>query len=202
MMPSAEAFPDHITEAELIRQAQQGHRASFDELVRRHYALAFNLAFRLLGNHDQAADATQTAFVRAYNAIGRFRLDAAFSTWLYRIITNVCLDRMREQERNTQSLTYIGEGGNPTLEDMEIPDSSGDPAPVAEQRERQQIVQDALLRLSPDHRAVLVMYDLGGQSYEDIAVALSIPLGTVKSRLNRARLALKDELMAYRELFR
>lgn len=189
-------------DSELVKRCQQGDRAGFDELVRRHYALAYNIAYRMLGDHDRAADATQAAILRAYRAVPRFRHDASFSTWLYRIVTNVCLDQLRRHERGARSLTLVGDDDEAALDEMEIRDDSGDPAAAAEQQERQELVQRALLRLAPDHRAVLVMYDLSGLSYEEVAGALDIPLGTVKSRLNRARHALKQELEAHTELFR
>lgn len=186
---------------ELVKRCQAGDRAGFDELVRKHHALAYNIAYRMLGDHDRAADATQSAMLRAYRAIARFRHDASFSTWLYRIVTNVCLDQIRRQERGARSLTLVGEDDGAALDEMDVPDNSNDPGASAEQQERREFVQAALLRLAPDHRAVLVMYDLSGLSYEEIAQALEIPLGTVKSRLNRARHALKEELAPHMELF-
>ncbi len=190
-----------IGEARLIAGCQGGDRASFDALVRHYHALAYNLAYRILGDQDSAADATQAAFVRAYRAIGGFRRDASFSTWLYRIVTNVCLDRLRQQDRTARSLTLLGDDDEATLEEMEIPDAEGDPSVAAERHERQELVQRALCRLLPDHRTVIVLFDLMGRSYEEIAQVLGIPLGTVKSRLNRARLALKDELANRMEPF-
>lgn len=190
-----------VEDAELVRRSQQGDRGSFDELVRRHYALGYNSAFRMLGDRDLAADATQAAFVRAYRALARFRQDATFATWLYRIVTNVCLDRMRQRDKQAQSLTLASDDGGNTLEELDIPDTRGGPSENAEQRERQALVHEALQRLAPEHRAVLVMYDLDGSSYEEISAALRVPLGTVKSRLNRARHALKEKLAAHRELF-
>lgn len=188
-------------DGELVKRSQEGDRASFDILVREHYSLVYNIAYRMLGDHDRAADATQSAMVRAYKALSRFRQDATFSTWLYRIVTNVCLDELRQKERGTQSLTLLTENSDTELEERDIPDSKGDPAADAEQRERQELVQEALGRLASEHRAVVVMYDLSGLSYEEMAETLEIPLGTVKSRLNRARHALKEELAADMELF-
>jgi RNA polymerase sigma-70 factor (ECF subfamily) len=186
-------------DADLVLRCQDGDRGSFDELVRRHYALGFNTAFRMLGDRDLAADAIQAALVRAYKALPRFRQDATFATWLYRIVTNVCLDKLRQQEKSAQSLTLPD--GDGALEEREVADGHGGPAEGAERRERQTLVHDALQRLAPEHRAVLVLYDLQGSSYEEISAALEVPLGTVKSRLNRARHALKEKLMPHRELF-
>lgn len=199
---SNRANPVPLSDEHLIKLAQEGDRAGFDELVRRHYTLAHNVAYRMLSDHDLAADATQGAFVRAYKAIGRFRHDASFSTWLYRIVTNVCLDHLRQHERTARSLTLLDDDDESGLQEMDIPDASADPAGTAEQRARQDVVQQALSRLGVEHRQILVMYDLTGQSYEDISEMLAIPLGTVKSRLNRARHALKAELTEHMELFR
>ena len=186
---------------ELVRRSRDGDRAAFDVLVRTHYTLAFNISFRVLGDSELAADATQAAFLRAYRAMPRFRQDATFSTWLYRIVTNVCLDFLRQRERGAQSLTVRDDDDEPSLEEMDIPDARGDPSEAAERRERQEVVQEALMRLNPDHRVVLIMFDLNGQSYEEMAEVLAVPLGTVKSRLNRARHARKEELGAALELF-
>lgn len=186
---------------QLVERSRAGDRASFDALVRRYYALAYNLAFRMLSDPDRAADATQAAFVRAYRAMPRFRQEANFSTWLYRIVTNVCLDALRRPERGEQSLTVADEEEGPRLEEIDIPDRAADPAHTAEQRERQEVVQEALKQLRDDHRAIVVMYDLQGMAYEDIARVLRVPLGTVKSRLNRARHALKEALASRHELF-
>jgi len=188
------------TDVDLIKRCQAGERSAFDALVQRHYALAYNIAYRMLGDADLSSDAIQVAFVRAYKAIGRFRHDATFSTWLYRIVTNVCLDNLRQRERGTASLTLVNddEGG---LEERDIPDVEQDPASTTQQRERQETVQRALLRLGEEHRQILVMYDLSGLAYDEISDALEIPLGTVKSRLNRARHALKEELAEHMELF-
>ena len=189
------------SEAKLIARAQRGDRAAFDELVRQHYSLAYNVAYRMLGDPDLSADAIQVAFVRAYKAIGRFRREAGFSTWLYRIVTNVCLDQLRRNDHSANSLTLADEDDESSLEERELPDHRADPAMSAEQRERQHLVQRALMRLHAGHREILAMYDLSGLSYEEISDILRVPLGTVKSRLNRARHALKEELSGHMELF-
>jgi len=191
-----------VDDRELIRNCQQGDRASFDMLVGRHYALAYHIAYRMLSDHDLACDATQSAFVRAYKALPRFRSRASFSTWLYRIVTNVCLDQLRQRQHAAESLTLVNDDDQGGYEEREMADNSDDPADASEQKARQRVVRDALDRLGIEHKQVLVMYDLSGLSYEEIAGALGVPLGTVKSRLNRARHALKEELAAHMELFR
>jgi RNA polymerase sigma-70 factor, ECF subfamily len=187
-------------EEELIRQAQTGDRAAFDRLVEHAYPLVFNTAYRILMDYDSASDATQTAFVRAYRSLHTFQGTSTFTTWLYRIVTNVCLDMMRKQKRQAQSLTLESEDeGQP---EREIPDERHHPERLAIESELQRTVHEALARLRPEHRLVLTLFDLSGFSYEEIAGILNMPLGTVKSRLNRARHALREELEPHRELLR
>jgi len=186
------------SEQDLIQQAQAGDRRSFDALVARSYPLVFNTAYRILGDHDLAADATQTTFVRAYRSLQSFRGSSSFTTWLYRIVSNVCLDIMRRRKRHDQSLT-LDSDEDPHSE-REIPDERDHPERLMIEGELQRAVHQAMQKLRPDHRVVLTLYDLAGFSYEDIATMLQLPLGTVKSRLNRARLALRDEMSLEPEL--
>lgn len=188
------------SEAEVIRRCQAGDTASFDLLVQQHYQLAYNIAYRMLGDAHRAADATQAAFVRAFQGLNKFRAEASFSTWLYRIVTNVCLDKVRQADKQPASLTLLADDET-TLQQRDIPDEQADPAVRAQQHQRQQLVHAALQRLTAEHRAVVVLYDLNGFSYQEISQMLDIPAGTVKSRLNRARLILKKHLQEHLELF-
>lgn len=192
---------DHspLTEAEALERSRAGDARAFDRLVQEHYVLVYNTAYRLLGKADRAEDATLEAFTRAFRSLDRFRGESAFSTWLYRIVTNVCLDYARSGGPVVQSLDE-GRGEQGELH-REIPDDRLNPAQVAEQRQVQRLVHAALQELSAEHRAVLVLYDLNGFSYEEVGRVLGIPVGTVKSRLNRARHALKEQLAANGELF-
>jgi RNA polymerase sigma-70 factor (ECF subfamily) len=154
----------------------------------------------MLNNEDEACDATQEAFVRAYGAVHTFRRDASFSTWLYRIVINVCLDRLRRRGRERDSLRLLSD----TADDdsvRDIPDERNDPEAEALKTQRQALVQEGLAGLTSEHRAVIVLYDLQGLSYEEIGAVLAVPVGTVKSRLNRARLALRTRLEPHLELF-
>ena len=138
--------------------------------------------------------------MRAFNAISSFREDASFSTWLYRIVTNVCLDRLRRQQREPFGLELLTEDGDagPT---RDVPDDALDPADQVAQGDRQRVVQECLQGLTDEHRTVIVLYDINGLSYEEIAEILALPLGTVKSRLSRARMALKQRMERHMELF-
>ena len=174
--------------------------AAFDALVDDCYALIYSSAYRMLNNEDDACDATQEAFVRAYNAMHTFRRDASFSTWLYRIAMNVCLDRLRRRGREAGTLRLLSETDEEASV-RDIPDDRNDPEAEAIKTQRQSLVQEGLAELTPEHRAVIVLYDLQGLSYEEIAGVLAVPVGTVKSRLNRARLALRTRLEPHLELF-
>jgi len=184
--------------AELVARAQASDRAAFDRLVEATYAMAYATAYRLTGDVDAAADATQDAYVRAYASLHTFRGSSSFSTWLYRIVVNVSLDILRRRVRAPEPLTVATDDDEER--ELDIVDGSADPHAQAERRERQAVVLRALQRISDDHRAVLVLFDLNGLAYEEIARILGIPLGTVKSRLNRARLALREAMQADMEL--
>ncbi|MFQ6131865.1 MAG: RNA polymerase sigma factor [Armatimonadota bacterium] len=186
---------------DVLKRSQAGDPAAFDRLVDQCYPLVYNTAYRMLADEEEACDATQEAFVRAFGAIRRFRSEASFTTWLYRIATNVCLDQLRRRKRRPSSLRLVNEEQSEEPGVRDIPDDSPDPAGWAEQAERQQLVELGLQRLSEEHRTVIVLYDINGLSYEEIAGVLELPLGTVKSRLNRARMALKDEIEPHLELF-
>lgn len=186
-----------VSQETLIARAQAGDRRSFDQLVADAYTLVFNTAYRVLGDQDLAADATQTAFVRAYRSLTSFGGRSSFTTWLYRIVTNVCLDMVRAQRRQAPALTALTDTPDDRTPDQ--PDERLGPEDRLLQSELQTAVHGALGRLRPEHRMVLVLYDLAGFPYEEIAAMLDLPLGTVKSRLNRARNSLREEMAAYWE---
>jgi len=173
---------------------------AFDELMRIHENRVYNLALRMSGNAEDAADLTQECFLRAFTSLRSFRGEAAFSTWLYRIATNVCLDQLKRRARRQQAEPRAdGDGLSDPLARVADPGADVDESILC--RERQEAVQAALSSLPEHQRATLVLYDLEGFSYEQIAQLSGSSLGTVKSRLNRARLALKSRLEPVLELF-
>ncbi len=186
--------------AALVARAQASDREAFDRLVDETHSLAYATAYRLIGDPDAACDATQDAYVRAYASLHTFRGSSSFSTWLYRIVVNVSLDLLRRRARTPERLVLADEEHDER--EIEVADPSADLQADVERRERQAAVLRALQRVSDDHRAVLVLFDLNGLSYEEMAEVLAVPLGTVKSRLNRARLALREALGEEMELFR
>ena len=184
-------------EAALIEQAQRGDLSAFDALVLRHQQEVFAVALRMLGDRDEAQDVAQDAFVRAYRSIGGFRLEAKLSTWLVSITMNLCRNRRRWWARRKRiiagSLDASSDCGEGALSDT-VADPSPTPAAVAEQRDRSQQLMAALQLLSGSEREVIVLRDLQGRSYEEIAETLGCRVGTVKSRLNRARWQLRARL--------
>jgi len=184
----------------LVARCQAGEREAFDELVARHQDRIYNLCFWMLHDRDEAADAAQDAFVRAFRALPNFRGESAFSTWLHRIAVNVSLDASARRKKAPQSLSSVGsdDDDKPALDPA---DSSPGPAEIAARRERRQLVRAALAELQEHHRVVLVLFDIEGRTYEEAAERLELPMGTIKSRLNRARAALRVALEAHRELF-
>lgn len=188
-------------DAVLIAQAQKGDRTAFDTLVGRYEARAYQYAFRLTRNPETASDIVSDAFLRVYTALHNFRGQSAFGTWLYRIITNCYLDfRKKDKSGRTSSLDSNVRGDEGEIE-RQIEDPSDGPEVLAERSAREGAVQEALSQMPEQQQAMLVMFHVEMKSYEEIAQVLDVPLGTVKSRLNRARLALRDLLGQQKELF-
>ena len=173
---------------ELVRRAKAGDLSAFAALVARHYERVFALAFHLLGNADDAADATQDAFLKAFERLKQFRGDAAFSTWLYRITVNVCHDFQRR--RQPVPFSQLSEEESETLNGAET--AEPDPEEEWQRRAKREAVQKVLQQLPDEFRQVLILCDLQGLTYAEAAAILDVPEGTVKSRLHRARHAFKD----------
>ena len=168
----------------LLRRARKGDGAAFEELVRANEATVYHLALRQLGSREDAEDAAQEVFLKAYTALGSFRGESRVSVWLYRITSNVCIDMLRRR-RETVSLYAENEEGE-TLE-LELPDERFDPAALAERKDLREQVGKALALLPAEAREILLLRELGGQRYDEIAETLGLDIGTVKSRIFRAR---------------
>jgi RNA polymerase sigma-70 factor, ECF subfamily len=173
----------------LIAECLGGRGDAFGDLVRRHQDRLFNTVYRLLGNAEDARDVVQEAFLHAYQALDTFKGDSLFFTWLYRIAVNTAITWKRKR-RAVLSLS-------PGLHEAEPADVSerGRPGFALEQAEEERRLQQALNRLSPEHRAVLILKDIEGEKYESMADLLGVPIGTIRSRLHRARLELRDLLL-------
>jgi RNA polymerase sigma-70 factor (ECF subfamily) len=178
----------------LVDRAAQGERAALDELIRKHQARAYQYAFRLTRNPDEASDLVAEAFVRVHRSIQGFQGQSAFTTWLYRILTNCFLDaRKRAARRQTTSLDDVMRTDDGEMERQIASDEEG-PLDVVERGYRAETLAAAIDRLPDAYRTIVVMYHCENLSYEEISESLAVPIGTVKSRLNRARLALRDLL--------
>ena len=168
----------------LLRRAQGGDSAAFEDIVRAHEKTVYHLALRQLGNREDAEDAAQEVFLKAYTGLSSFRGDSKLSVWLYRITNNVCIDFLRRR-RETVSLSQENEEGEPL--ELELPDERFDPAALTERKDLRERIGKALDALPPEAREILLLRELGGQSYDEIAATLGLDLGTVKSRIFRAR---------------
>ena len=181
----------------LVQATTEGDSSAFEKLVLENQSRVYNLALRIVGNEDDAFDMSQEAFIKAYNSIGNFRGESRFSVWLYRLTTNVCLDYLRSQSRRAHgSLTFSDDEEDG--KELEIPDDRFSPETLAEKKELREAVRRGLERLPPDYKTIIVLRELEGLSYEEIALVLSLEVGTVKSRIFRSRKKLCDILLTDR----
>ncbi|MGI5820099.1 MAG: sigma-70 family RNA polymerase sigma factor [Armatimonadota bacterium] len=179
----------------LVERARDGDRAAFGQLVDEYKDKIYNYVARMLNDPYEAEDVTQEAFLRAYRSLPRFRGASSFHTWLYRIASNLAIDVVRKRKRQepTFSLDQPLESDEGEYE-RELPDESGGPEDRTSTRETRVAVRRAIMDLPEKLRDVMILYELQGEIYEDIAGILNVPLGTVKSRLFNARNRLKESL--------
>ena len=191
-----------MDEALLISSARNGDLDSFNSLVLAHQELAFNLALRMLNDEDAAEDATQTAFISAYRNLAQYR-GGSFRAWVLRMVTNACYDELRRRQRHPsqplepQSAEDEQEIDSPA---WMADEHAADPEETLAQQELEHAIQHCLEKLPQEFRAVVVMVDLEGLDYSEVSAAARTPLGTIKSRLARARLKLRDCLRQFGEL--
>jgi RNA polymerase sigma-70 factor (ECF subfamily) len=180
----------------LIADCLKGRTAAFGELVRRYQDRLFNVVYRLVGNMEDAQDVVQETLLNAYQSLDSFKGDSQFFTWLYRIAVNTGISLKRKQ-RVAISIDATRYSDN-NHEPLDVSEYS-QPGLALEKAEEERRIQEALNRLSPEHRAVLVLKDMDGQRYETMAEILNVPIGTIRSRLHRARLELRAVLEAEEE---
>jgi RNA polymerase sigma-70 factor (ECF subfamily) len=198
VLHSAETLVAEAPEAGLVERCRQGDARAFAQLVSMHERMVYSLAARLLGDCEEAKDLSQEVFLQVYRTIGRFEGRSSVKTWIYRIVVNQChnrrrwwMRRKRDQARAIEDLTARDEAQLAASQSQSEKDPFGD----LERRERARRVQDALAAISFDQRAILVLREVEGLSCEEIGQALSLPVGTVKSRLARGREALRQRLV-------
>ena len=179
-------------EQQWIEAARKGDQEAFGELVRRYEKKVFALTSRMCKNPEDAAEAAQEAFLAAWQGLPAFRGDAAFSTWLYRLVSNACIDLLRREGRHRDA---AGPSFNDEEHPVDIPDPSATPQELSERRELREEIEAGLAALSPEHRQVLILREIHQLAYDEIAKVLQLDQGTVKSRINRGRRHLRNFLL-------
>lgn len=178
-----------MDERELIARLQKRDEAAFEELIRQYEKKVYTLCFRMCGNSEDAEEAAQDAFLALWRGIDRFRQESSLSTWIYRLATNACIDTLRRRKKQS---------GSVSLDDEELfvdaVDTSPQPQETVEHREAQKLLQEGLSSLPEEYRKVLILREIEGLSYTEIAESASIELGTVKSRISRGRSLLRNFL--------
>ena len=187
-------------EALLVRRVQSGDGGAFDRLIELCTPRVYAIAFRMMGNSEDAQDVTQEAFLRAFQAIRKFREDASFNTWLYRIVVNVCHDELDRRKRRPATMTEMTRDDDASRF-LDIPSSEESPEDLYLRRERQHALLGAIEQLPDIYRNVVILHDLEGMQYDEIAAVLHTNIGTVKSRVNRGRNLLREKIFLKRELF-
>lgn len=180
-------------ELNLIKQASGGDKGAFERLVLENQVNVYNLALKLMKNQDDAADAAQEAFLKAYLKLKDFRGDSRFSAWLYRLTYNTCIDLLRKSQR-AATVSLVRSTEDEDEQSIDLADTAPGPEEQIEMRETREIVRREMKRLPEEQYRILVMRELAGMSYGEIAQAVGISEGTVKSRIFRARSRLAQEL--------
>lgn len=173
-------------ERSIIRRVLDGDTNAFEKLVLENQKNVYNLALKMLGNPEDAMDVSQETFLRAYRSLGSFQGDSRFSVWLYRMTSNVCIDFLRRKKRRAEVSMTVADDEDEERE-LQIPDERFSPEAALDKAERVRAVREGLAKLPEEYRKILAMREIGGLSYEELAEALDLELGTVKSKLFRAR---------------
>lgn len=183
-----------MTESELVRAARSGDQSAFEALVKANQAMAYQLAYRMTGNPEDAADLTQEAFLNAWRGLAAFDGRASFSTWLYRLTSNACIDFLRREKRRISLSMTLEDKEDEEGRQADLPDQRFSPERELEKKEAAEALRRGLAALTPEYREILTLRELEGYSYQELSRKLGLEEGTVKSRLARARLALREFL--------
>lgn len=188
---------------QLVKKSLQGDMAAFEELVLKYQNKVYALAYRYMGNEEDAYDMTQETFLKAFRSLRTFKGDSSFGTWLYRVATNVCLDELRRRKRKIIPLSLdeplATEDGDEMEKDIVDPSPGADI--IYERREFSEYIYTLLNQMKPEHKMIIVLRDMMDLSYEEIAQVLNCSVGTVKSRLSRARNILRKKIEGKELLF-
>ena len=181
------------TDSELISQAKRGEGKAYDKLLNKYRNSVYNLVFRMVRDVQEAEDLTQEAFIKAFNSLAQFNEEYAFSTWLYKIATNNCIDFFRKRKLQTLSLDKPIQYKDSEIQ-QEIPDTDLNPEKTILAKERSAIIREAIDTLPEKYHSAIVLRHSEEKSYEEIAEILNLPIGTVKARIFRAREMLNKAL--------
>jgi RNA polymerase sigma-70 factor (ECF subfamily) len=181
-----------LSDSELINQFNNGNKEAFTKLIERYQHKIYNSTFRMLGNHEDARDMAQETFIRVYKNLSKFEANSSFSTWLFRITTNICRDELRRRQRKIKTSNLSGEEASErNLQGMK---EINNPEKISIANELNVTIQELVNQLVPEQKTVFVLREFEGLNYQEIANILDISMGTVKSRLSRARRALREDL--------
>jgi RNA polymerase sigma-70 factor (ECF subfamily) len=186
---------------DIIKRVKSGDVEAFSQLVSAHEQKAINFAYRMLKDRDEAEDAAQEAFLRAFDKINTFREDSSFTTWFFTILNNICLDMLRKRSKRADTVSIHQSDSNDDEYELQIEDTSAGPYENLQKKAAGIALEEALSLLSEEHRTIITLRDINDFEYDEISKILGISLGTVKSRLSRARLALRKVLEKNKELF-
>jgi RNA polymerase sigma-70 factor (ECF subfamily) len=192
------------SDTSLIARCQKADVTAFNEIVARYKGKIYNYVYRMTGNAEDAEDLTQEVFVRMYTNIRSFRADASLSTWLFRIAGNLCVDAFRRNKKTRALVRSLdapvaGEDDEGIGATRDVPDLANAPETLFSRKELGAHIQAALQKLPPKLRSAVILHDVEGLAYEEIAATEGIPLGTVKSRIFNGRVALREHLRPYLE---
>mgnify|MGYP000892149186 CR=1 FL=1 len=189
-------------EKDLLLKARNGDVKAFETIIEDYQKKVFNIALRMIGNHDDASELAQEVFIRIFKSLKNFKGESSLSTWIYRITTNVCLDELRKRKnKNIVSLDEDVKQDDGEIK-RQVEDARPTPDVIAEKNEVRRVVKEAILSLPEDQRTVIILRDIQGFSYDEIAKIMNCPEGTVKSRINRSRQILRDRLKPKLELLK
>ena len=187
-----------VPDMSLIERCRASDESAFNEVVSRYKAQVYNYIYRMTGSSDDAEDLTQEVFIRMYTSIDSFRSQSSLSTWLFRIASNLCIDRFRRSKTRAAAFSLDEPiQGNDSESGHEIPDSTYEPQRLLENTEMAEQIQLSLAQLPEKLRAAVILHDVEGLPYDEIAQIVGCPLGTVKSRLFNARMQLREKLSGY-----